>query len=309
MMKNEKILITGVSSSIGQAFARSLAGNNEVWGTARFSNPEIRADLDRRGVKTVQLDLGAGDLSGVPTDFTQVVHLAYFRSQEPDFEQAFRTNGDGTGFVLSHCRKAKAALYMSSQVVYSFHEDPWNRPKETDPIGGSQPAFSKTSGVSKIAGEAVARFCARTFNLPVTVARLNAPYGNWPGMMPTIHMDMVVAGKEIFARWDPEPYTPIHIDDMADQLEAMLGAASIPVTVVNWAGDEVVTVQEWSRMAAEWHGTEAKLGVRVAPSSLRGSSADTTKRRSITGPCRVVFKDGLRQIYDARHGSRAPAKG
>jgi len=69
-----------------------------------------------------------------------------------DFEEAFRVNGDGVGFVLNHCRSAKAALYMSSSVIYSMHEDPWHEQRETDPIGWAKPGFSATANVSKIAG-------------------------------------------------------------------------------------------------------------------------------------------------------------
>lgn len=71
-----------------------------------------------------------------------------------------------------------AALYMSSHVIYSVQEDPWHAKRETDPIGAAKPGYSATSVVSKIAGEAVARYCAREYDLPVVIARLNAPYGH-----------------------------------------------------------------------------------------------------------------------------------
>jgi nucleoside-diphosphate-sugar epimerase len=305
MLKNEKILITGIGSPVAQALATSLIGDNEVWGVARFGDLAARARLETAGIKTLAVDVGSGDLSLLPTDFTYVLHLAYFRSSAPDFDQAFRVNGDGTGFVLHHCRAAKAALYMSSHVVYSMHDDPWHAPRENEAVGWSKPGFSVTSAVSKVAGEAVARYCARVFDLPVTIARLNAPYGAKERLLPVVHMDAVVAGNEVFARWDPEPYTPIHLDDMCDQLAAMLDAASVPATTVNWAGDEYVTVQQWCAYAAELAGTDAKVGVRIIEGSLRGSCADTTKRKSLTGPCRVSFKDGFREIYQTRHARRA----
>jgi nucleoside-diphosphate-sugar epimerase len=303
MLKNEKILITGVTSPVAEALAKRLVDENEVWGAARFNDPKARARVDASGVKTVPVDLAAGDLSALPTDFTYVLHLAYFRSPVPDFEEAFRVNGDAVGFVFSHCRSAKAALYMSSSVIYSMHEDPWRVQSETDPIGWAKPGYSMTSTVSKIAGETVARYCARSLDLPVTIARLNSPYGPTTGL-PVTNMDQVVAGKEVFARWDPEPYSPIHLDDMSDQLEALLDAASTPATVVNWAGDEHITVQSWSAYAAEMAGVEAKVSVRLVEGSVRGSCSDPTKRRSITGPCGINFRDGYRDAFVARHGQR-----
>jgi nucleoside-diphosphate-sugar epimerase len=303
MLKDEKILITGITSGVAGALADSLVGRNEVWGIARFSgDPAVRSGLDARGIKTAAVDIGEGDLSSLPDDFTYVLHLAYFRSPEPDFERAFRVNGSGTGHVFSHCRKAKAALYMSSHVIYSVVEDPWHAKRETDHIGAARPGYSQTSMVSKIAGEAVARYASREFDLPMVVARLNAPYGLFGGL-PVSNVDQVVAGKSVFARWDPEPYTPIHIDDMCEQLPALLDAASVGATIVNWGGDEAVSVQQWCAWAGEWSGKTPIVDVRPPPFSLKGSCGDNSLRKSITGPCRTPFKDGLRKIYEARYGA------
>jgi nucleoside-diphosphate-sugar epimerase len=303
MLKNEKILITGITSATAKVLAGPLAGDNEVWGVARFSKPGQREAVEAMGVKAVPLDLGNPDLSVLPEDFTYVLHLAYFRSPNPDFEEAFRINGDGTGFIFRHCRKAKAALCMSSSVIYSADEDPWHVSREDGLIGWNRPGYSATSAVSKMAEEAIARYCARAYELPMIVTRLNAPYGPTEGFLPTGNMDAVVAGKEVFARWDPEPYTPIHTEDMAEQLEALLNAASVPANCVNWAGDEYVTVQQMAAYASEWSGKEAKVTARPVPGSHRGSCSDSSKRRSITGPCRYTFKEGYRKVYEARHGA------
>ena len=304
MLKNEKILITGITSSVSRYIADSLTANNEVWGVARFKDEKARAQLDAAGIKTVALDVGSGDFAELPADFTYVLHLAYFRSSEPDFEEVYRVNGEGTGLILSHCRKAKAALYMSSHVVYAPREDPWYAQRETDPVGTGSPGFSATSGVSKLIGEAVARYCAREFNLPVMIARLNAPYAAMDWLLPTIHMDMVMAGKEIGLRWDPMPYNPIHLDDMCDQLEPLLDAAAVPGTIVNWAGDETITSHEWCNYTAEWGGKTVKYNVQPVPGSQRGVAADTTKRKSITGPCKVPFKEGFRRAFEERYGNK-----
>jgi nucleoside-diphosphate-sugar epimerase len=235
MLQDEKVLITGISSTLAQELATPLVGANEVWGAARFSAPAALEHVKSAGITPVQVDLSRGYLSAPPSDFTYVLHLAYFRSPVPDFNEAFRVNGDAVGFVMNHCRSARAALYMSSNVIYSMHEDPWFVQVEDGPIGWSKPGYSMTSTISKVAGEGVARYAARQFDLPVTIARLNAQYGPKTGMA-TGAMESVIAGRDVVARWDPEPYTPIHIDDMSDQLEALLDAATTDATVVNWAG-------------------------------------------------------------------------
>jgi hypothetical protein len=96
-------------------------------------------------------------------------------------------------------------------------------------------------------------------------------------------------------------YSPIHQDDINGQVEGILSAASVPATIVNWAGDEPVSVQEWTAYFGELAGTEPELRVVETPGTLRGSIADGTKRARFTGPCTVGWRDGLAQTYRARH--------
>jgi nucleoside-diphosphate-sugar epimerase len=305
VLDGEKILVTGISGTIGRALASSLVDHNEVWGAARFRDQATRDAFEALGVVTAQVDVGAGDLAALPTDFTYVVHLAYFRGGNDDFDHAVTVNGEGTGLVLEHCRRAKAALVMSSNVVYAPSEDPWYLPHELDPIGGSNVPWTPTSGTSKVAEEAVARYCARALDLPVTIARLNTVYGDGDMLLPVMHMDAIVAGNEVVQRWDPNPHTPIHTDDLCAQLDAMLDAARAPATIVNWGGDEVITVEEWCRLTGELAGVPVHLSTRPVPNTTRGGGCDPTKRRSITGPCGVTFADGFRAVYASRHGGGA----
>jgi len=306
MIKNAKILVTGASGEVALPLMRFLAKDNEVWGAARLADEASRAKVEATGARPASVDIVEGDLAAaLPDDFTYVLHLAWYRGGQGDFNGAVTINGEGTGRVLHHCRKAKAALVMSSGAIYAPKEDPWDFPKEEDAIGGANVPWALTSGVSKIAQETAARFCAREFGLPVVITRLNTVYGNGSRFLPVINMDAVVAGREVSARWDPMPHCPIHTDEMADQLEAMLGAASTPANIVNWGGDESVTLQDWCRMAGEFAKVEAKLKCEPSPNSTHTAGSDQTKRRSITGPSKVKFADAYRKIFDARHGAKA----
>ena len=62
------------------------------------------------------------------------------RAPLAQLEQAIRVNVEGTGLLLQHCRKAKAALIVSSQGVYSPHPDPMHLYAETDPVGRANAA-------------------------------------------------------------------------------------------------------------------------------------------------------------------------
>jgi nucleoside-diphosphate-sugar epimerase len=300
MLRGEKILVTGPAGQIAFPLCESLAADNEVWGIARFGDADTRTRAEGIGVTTRAVDLASGDFGDLPDDFTYVLHLATFQGPGLDYDHALRVNAEGTGLLLQHCRKAKAAMVMSTSSVYKPNDDPERLYLETDPLGDVNSAYTPTYSVSKIAEEAVARFCARAFDLPVIIARMNASYGT-NGGLPAYHLDWMVAGQPVVVRWDPAPYTPIHEDDIAGQTEALLGAASVPATVVNWGGDEAVSAQEWCAYFGELTGIEAKVVVQEVPGTMRGNALDPTRRMAITGPCRVGWREGMRRMLEARY--------
>jgi nucleoside-diphosphate-sugar epimerase len=296
VLRGEKILITGPAGRIAFGLARSLVADNEVWGIARFSDPATRERVEALGVTTRAVDLASGEYGDLPTDFTHLLHLAADFSAD-DYDQALRVNAEGTGFVLEHCRTAKSALVMSTVTVYKPHPDPWHPFREDDPLGDAMAPPSAPYSVSKIAEEGVARYCARSFDLPVTIARMGAAYSDQSGL-PVWHLDAIAAGEPVRTRWDPMPYSPIHDDDICAQLEPLLGVASVPATVVNWCGDEPVSVQEYSAFFGELLGTDVKVLVEEIPGASHGSVGDDTKRSAITGPCRVGWREGFRRVAE-----------
>jgi nucleoside-diphosphate-sugar epimerase len=300
VLSGEKVLITGPAGQIGIPLARYLARDNDVWGIARFGDAETRARVDALGVTTRVCDVAAGDFTDVPDDFTYVVHLAAFQGPGLDFDHAMRVNAEGTGLLLAHCRRAKAALVMSTHSVYRPQDDPLHVYRETDPLGEVNSSLSPPYSMSKIAQEAVARTCARQYDLPVVIARMNASYGP-NGGLPVYHLDAAVAGGPVTTRWDPCPYSPIHEDDINEQTSSLLEAATVPARIVNWGGDEAVSVQEWCAYFAELTGHAVPVDVVETPGTLRGSIADPTLRASITGRCRVGWRDGLRAAFASRY--------
>jgi nucleoside-diphosphate-sugar epimerase len=306
-LSDEKILVTGPAGNIGLPLVEHLTRDNEVWGVSRFGDPAAAAKVRATGATALAVDLAGGEFDELPDDFTYVVHLAVMQGPGLDYDEAMRVNAEGTGLLLHHCRAAKAALVMSTHSVYKPQDDPLHVFVENDPLGDVNALHSPTYSVSKIGQEAVARYCARAFDLPVVIARMNASYSAYAGL-PTLHLQNVVAGQPVVTRWDPCPYSPIHQDDINEQTAALLDAASVPATVVNWAGDEGVSVQEWCTYVAELVGAEADVVVREAPGTLRGSIASNAKRSSLTGPCRVGWREGFRRIVAERFADRlAPA--
>jgi len=316
MLSGEKILITGGSGLVGRELARPLAKDNEVWCVARYAEKADRVgaindwtiarnSIDRMGVKTFAADL-TGALEGLPDDFTYVLHLAHTRLGPEGVYDAVRANTLTAARVLHHCRKAKAALVMSSTAVYSFPKDVWTKVDERADLGRAAPPFmNPTSPASKISVEAVARASAATLGLRTVVTRLNVPYGPGGGM-PVRDLEHIAAGEALphGGVGDLYPHAPIHFDDMNDQLEALLDAASTEALFVNWCGDEVVTQREWVEQAEALTGRKAIYDIKPgAP----GNISDPSLRRSITGPCKTTFKDGFAEVHRIKYGDGARA--
>ena len=301
-LSGEKILITGPAGQIAFPLACSLVGANEVWGVARFGDADTKARCDDAGIVTRTVDLATGDFGDLPDDFTYVLHLAAFQGPTLDYDEAIRVNAEATGLLLAHCRNAKAALVMSTHSVYRPPDDPAHVYVETDPLGDANNTHAPTYSMSKIGQEAVARTCARLFDLPVTIARMNASYGN-NGGLPFLHLQAMLQGQPVVTRWDPCTYSPIHEDDIAGQTAALLAAASVPATIVNWAGDEAVSVQEWCAYFGQLTGVEPAIEVRYPPGTQKGAIADVTRRRALTGACTVTWRDGMRRMVEAHRPS------
>ena len=303
MISDEKILVTGVTGAVGRPLAEFLAQDNDVWGLARFADPAERSLVEGLGITTRQVDLGSGDFGDLPDDFTYVLHLAWFRADLAHLEDAMRINVEGPGLILQHCRRAKAALVMSGMGIYSGNPDPWHAYTETDPIGRGATAYAPTSPASKLGVESVARFCSRAFDLPIVITRLNTFMGTMESF-PAHHIQAVLDDRTMVAPSDPNPHTPIHIDDMKAQLESLLDAASTTALITNWCGDEDVTAQEWTTRAGELLGKEGRIvTIAAAPGSPAGTRADPTRRRSITGACTTSFWTSFDQLCEnARQG-------
>jgi nucleoside-diphosphate-sugar epimerase len=146
---------------------------------------------------------------------------------------------------------------------------------------------------------------ARALDLPTTIARINASYGP-NGGLPAYHCDAVAAGRAVPLRSpDQSPYSPIHEDDLAAQVAPLLDAAAAPATIVNWCGDETVTAEQWCALFGERLGVEPELSYYDLPGSQPGSAADPARRRSLTGPCTVGWRDGMVAMLNARTRSSA----
>ena len=298
-LSGQKIAITGLTGQVAQPVATALAAANDVFGLARFSNPKSKDRLAAAGVHCIAADLGAGDFGDLPRDIDYVIHMAVAKTA--DWDADITANVEGTGLLMSHCRSAKGVLHVSSTAVYQ--PDGHHPFAETDPLGDNHRvpamAWMPTYSILKIAAEGAARYAAREFDIPTTIARLNVPYGH-SGGWPLFQLAQVLADDPIAVHTDaPTLYNPIHDDDILRTIPALLDVASTPATIVNWAGDEQASIEDW----CGWFGELSGHDVAFTPTDdvLASVAVDTTRMVELVGPTEVSWRDGMRRLIEHFH--------
>lgn len=294
-MRGSKILITGATGQVATPIALAFAADNEVWGAARFTDPAARERLEQAGVRCAAVNMAAGDFTGLPADFDYVLNFAVAKSGRWDKDLA--VNAESAGLLMAHCRGVTAFLHCSSGAVY---DPPDDEPRtERTVYGDNHTPLLPTYSISKIAGEVVVATMARALGIPATIARLNVPYGDNGGWQ-RYHLEMMLGGTPIpVPPGGPAVYNPIHEDDIIAMVPRLLEVATVPATIVNWGGEEVVSVQEWSAYLTELTGVEIPLV--EGPAAIPAVVADLTKAHELIGRAEVRWRDGFRRMVEARH--------
>ena len=298
MLQGEKILVTGPAGQVAFPVCEALAKDNEVVGIARFSNPDDRARVEAAGVKAVKLDLGVDSFDALDDDFTYVLNFAVVKSPGIDFDYDLAVNGEGTGRLMYHTRKAKAFLHCSSTAVYK--PTGGRKLKETDPLGDSHGVMGlATYSICKIASEVVARFACAQFGVPTVIARLNVPFGD-NGGWPYYHLLAMSQGMAIPVHPSlGNYYAPIHEDDVVAHVEKLLAAASVPALTLNWGGSNEASIEEWCAYMGELTGLEPKFD--YTEQALGSISPDPDRMHEYLGRTTVHWKDGLRRMIETRN--------
>ncbi|MGA0204039.1 MAG: NAD-dependent epimerase/dehydratase family protein [Ilumatobacteraceae bacterium] len=243
----QRILVTGVTGWVAGPLATSLAAQgNTVFGAARFRDPAQREPWEAQNVTTVSIDLEKGRLDEVPNDLDLVLHFAVAKSN--NFEEAFASNAHGSADLMETAASRSDRMtffHCSSTAVYAPHD---HEPRvETDLLGDSHRPMPgmPTYSISKIAGEVLVQHTAKRLGVPTVIARLNVPYGDQYGWM-LFHLMMMERNIPVPVHVDqPTSYTPIHADDIARSIPYLLSYASTPAEIVNWGGDQIVSIEDW----------------------------------------------------------------
>ena len=305
MLKDKRLLMTGMTGQLGSSIAAILAPHNDIYGLARYSKPGSVEMVEAMGITPIRCDYTSGDFTGVPDDFDYVLHAAA-DVYPVDIDTGVAQNAEGTGLLLNHLKNAKSWIYVSTTGVYWDHPDAWYKYKETDRLGGSTRITTRFAyGTSKFAGEAVARTMSRIHDVPLTIARMNWSYGKGGNAgLPGRLVKSVAEGIPVGISPDWEFVGgPIHEDDMAEHIEGFFDGATVGGTITNWAGDDAVAVEMLVPWIAEQMGTtyefEEWKEVTAYP-----RATDNTRRVSLVGECRVKWPEGFRRLIEQRYPGR-----
>jgi nucleoside-diphosphate-sugar epimerase len=293
MLDSEKILITGATGKIAFPIARALADRNEVWGAARLRDKSDRQRLADAGITPIALDISKGDFSALPDDFTYVFHAAVDVGAG-EWAQCVETKAQKSGDLLYHCRTAKGFVFCSTGSIYGYQG---RRPlTESDPPG--VPSRANYS-FSKVAAEAVCTWVANRYRIPLTIIRICSTYGP-EGGAPADRLEMMLARKPIRLHPDkPNNYSPIYEEDYVDLGIRAMEVAATPPLVVNWAGSETVSVEDYCTYMGELVGVEPIF--TYTADAYTPLWPDVTYMHEILGSTKVSWRYGFRRMIAARH--------
>jgi UDP-glucuronate 4-epimerase len=286
------VLVTGATGRVGFPVARALAARNRVFGLARCQHDGDRARLEAAGVEPIVGDVAAMDLDLLPSGITHVFHAAARlgrEAQDEDWQQVFETNAQASGRLVAACRGA-AFVYCSTGSAYAYQGQ---RPlREDDPPGVHLGAYS----LSKIAGEAVVRYAAKVSGNPLTIIRIFSTYGP-EGGTPVNRLRRILRGDDVVLHPDaPNNYNPIYEDDYVDLAIRALEVASPEPVVVNFAGSETVSAEDYCAYLGELVGRPALI--RYDPDAPWPIWPDVTHMHQVLGRTGVPWQEGMRRVVD-----------
>lgn len=289
--KDWRVLVTGATGRVGFPVARALAAEHEVFGLARCRGVGDRPRLAAVGITPIAGDLATMDLHALPDGITHVFHAAarFGREAGADWMQVFETNAQASGRLVAACPGA-AFVYCSSGSTYAYRG---RRPlSEDDPMGVHLGIYS----LSKIAGEAVVRFAAEQGGSPLTIIRIFSTYGP-EGGAPVTRLQRILDGEDIVLHPDaPNNYNPIFEDDYVRLATRALQVASVDPVVVNFAGSETVSAEEYCGYLGEL--VRRPVRIRYDPEAPWPLWPDVTRMHEVLGRTEVPWREGMRRVAE-----------
>jgi nucleoside-diphosphate-sugar epimerase len=190
-------------------------------------------------------------------------------------------------------------VYCSTGSIYGYRG---KRPL-TEADGPGVPLRANYS-FSKVAGEAVCTWVAEHFQIPLTIIRICSTYGPLGGA-PADRLDAMLRGDPVRLHPDkPNLYNPIYEDDYVELGIRAMQIARTPPIVVNWAGSETVSVEDYCAYMGELVGVEPIF--EYTSEAHTPLWPDVSYMHEVLGHTRIPWREGFRRMVEARHPELVP---
>jgi nucleoside-diphosphate-sugar epimerase len=151
--------------------------------------------------------------------------------------------------------------------------------------------------LSKIAGEEVVKFAARRCGSPLTIIRIFSTYGP-EGGAPVTRLRQILRGEEVVLYPDaPNNYNPIFEDDYVRLAIRALEVAAPDPVVVNFAGSETVSAEDYCAYLAEL--VRKPVRIRYDPGAPWPLWPDVTRMHAVLGRTDVPWQEGMHRVAEA----------
>jgi hypothetical protein len=133
----------------------------------------------------------------------------------------------------------------------------------------------------------------------MTIIRICSTYGPLGGA-PADRLDAMLSGKPIRLHPDqPNHYNPIYEDDYVALGIRAMEIARTPPIVVNWAGSETVSAEDYCAYMGQLVGVKPIF--EYTPDAHTPLWPDVTTMHEVLGHTRIHWRDGFRRMIKARH--------
>ena len=300
-----KILVTGAAGFIGSHLAERLAGmGHEVVGLDCFTDYYSRAlkdlnaaDVRKKGVRILELDLAADDLQEAVKGVQAVFHLAAQPgiSDTTPFEAYLKNNIVATRqLVEAVCARSSIECFVNictSSVYGAFATDPEDvAPKPTSHYG-----------VTKLAAEQLVLSYCRERGMPACSLRIFSVYGERerPEKLYPKLIQSILENKEfpLYEGSERHSRSFTYVGDVVDGLlSALANKERVLGEIINIGSDEEITTGEGIRIVEEILGRKAKMAIKPKRSGdqLRTHANIEKARRLLGYEPKTKPREGLR---------------
>lgn len=275
------VVLLGVSGKIGPSLARMVVRASEaagkrrrVIGVARFSEGELRKQLEAWGVETIACDLlDVGQVWKIPTA-ANVIFLAGRKFGRAGTEPlTWATNTASPLLVRGILRGARRLVAFSTGCVYPLVGVDSAGSRESDP-----PEPVGEYAWSCLGRERMFEFICEQDGIPTLLLRLNYSHALRYGVMTDIAV-AIKRGEEVDVT--VEAFNALWQGDVNNWTLRSLVYAAIPAAKLNLAGPEKLWVREVATEMARQLGREVKW--KGVPSGVAYLS-DARRAMELFGP-------------------------